>query len=71
MRVRVDRWRDVAPLEHGVNETGELQGIGCEDGTAVTLDHAGVVGQVPKPVRVDHDRNVLEKKSEHVFLILA
>ena len=60
LRVRVDRGWHVAPLEHRVNQAGELQGVGGEDCPPVTLDHPWVVGQVPQAVGVNDYRNVLK-----------
>ena len=59
LRVRVDRGWDVSPLEDRVNQAGELEGVGGEDGPAVTLDDPWVVGQVPEAVGVNHYWNVL------------
>ena len=56
--VGVDRGGHVAPLQNGVDKTGELHGIGSEDGLFVPPNHVWVVGQVPEAVGVDDDGDV-------------
>ena len=64
--VRVDRGRDVASLEHGVNESGELESVGSEHRSPVTLDHSRIVGQVPETVSVYHNGNILKQEGSHL-----
>ena len=58
------------PLEDGLDEAGELHGVGREHGLGVAPDEGGRVDEVPEAVGVDHQRDVggfhLERKREGV-----
>ena len=45
-------------LKDGLDEPGELHGVGGEDGLGVAPNEGGRVDEVPQPVGVDHQGDV-------------